>query len=105
MRISRQVCVTADLDQPPADTADAYLRLHLLSHRLVRPNSMNLDGIFKILPNVGWTSLGPVAAGDQQMPNLVLWIEQHDADGVEQIGLPQTVHHGAQQLRQAVGPQ
>jgi 2,3,4,5-tetrahydropyridine-2,6-dicarboxylate N-succinyltransferase len=64
VRIGRQVCVTADLDQPPADTADAYLRLHLLSHRLVRPNTMNLDGIFKVLPNVGWTSLGPVAAGE-----------------------------------------
>jgi 2,3,4,5-tetrahydropyridine-2-carboxylate N-succinyltransferase len=64
VRIHRQVCVTADLDQPPADTADAYLRLHLLSHRLMRPNSMNLDGIFKVLPNVGWTSLGPVAASE-----------------------------------------
>ena len=64
VRISRQLCVTADLDQPPSDTADAYLRLHLLSHRLMRPNTMNLDGIFKVLPNVGWTSLGPVAAGE-----------------------------------------
>jgi 2,3,4,5-tetrahydropyridine-2-carboxylate N-succinyltransferase len=62
--ISRRLCVAADLDQPPADTADAYLRLHLLSHRLVRPNSMNLDGIFKVLPNVAWTSLGPVAVAD-----------------------------------------
>jgi 2,3,4,5-tetrahydropyridine-2,6-dicarboxylate N-succinyltransferase len=62
--IYREVCVTTDLDQPPADTADAYLRLHLLSHRLMRPNSMNLDGIFKVLPNVGWTSLGPVAASE-----------------------------------------
>jgi 2,3,4,5-tetrahydropyridine-2-carboxylate N-succinyltransferase len=56
--------VVADLDLPPADSADAYLRLHLLSHRLVRPNSMNLDGIFKVLPNVGWTSLGPVAVSE-----------------------------------------
>jgi len=56
--------VTADLDLPPADSADAYLRLHLLSHRLVRPNSMNLDGIFGVLPNVCWTSLGPVAVSD-----------------------------------------
>jgi len=62
VRIGRQVCVIADLDQPPSDTADAYLRLHLLSHRLMRPNTMNLNGIFKVLPNVGWTSLGPVAA-------------------------------------------
>jgi 2,3,4,5-tetrahydropyridine-2,6-dicarboxylate N-succinyltransferase len=64
VRITRQVCVIADLDQPPSDTADAYLRLHLLSHRLMQPNTMNLDGIFKVLPNVGWTSLGPVAAAE-----------------------------------------
>ncbi len=64
MRIARRLCVDADLDQPPADSADAYLRLHLLSHRLVRPNSVNLDGIFKVLPNVCWTSLGPVAVGE-----------------------------------------
>jgi 2,3,4,5-tetrahydropyridine-2-carboxylate N-succinyltransferase len=56
--------VTPDLDQPPADPADAYLRLHLLSHRLVRPNSINLDGIFAVLPNVCWTSLGPAAVSE-----------------------------------------
>jgi len=64
VRIARQLCVATDLDQPPADSADAYLRLHLLSHRLLRPNSMNLDGIFKVLPNVCWTSLGPVAVSE-----------------------------------------
>jgi len=64
VRTGRQLVTIADLDLPPADTADAYLRLHLLSHRLRRPNSMNLDGIFKVLPNVGWTSLGPVAAAE-----------------------------------------
>ena len=42
-------------------TSDAYLRLHLLSHRLVRPRSINLDGIFSSLPNVVWTSAGPCA--------------------------------------------
>src|SRR5579864_2744902 len=56
--------VVADLDAPPADVADAYLRLHLLSHRLVRPNEVNLDGIFAVLPNVAWTSIGPVHPGD-----------------------------------------
>ncbi|HJY46064.1 MAG TPA: 2,3,4,5-tetrahydropyridine-2,6-dicarboxylate N-succinyltransferase [Propionibacteriaceae bacterium] len=50
-----------DLDAPPAGTSDAYLRLHLLSHRLVKPRSMNLDGIFSSLPNVVWTSAGPCA--------------------------------------------
>ncbi|MDN3934823.1 2,3,4,5-tetrahydropyridine-2,6-dicarboxylate N-succinyltransferase [Arthrobacter sp. YD4] len=48
-----------NLDEAPADTADAYLRLHLLSHRLVKPNSINLDGIFGKLPNVVWTNFGP----------------------------------------------
>jgi 2,3,4,5-tetrahydropyridine-2-carboxylate N-succinyltransferase len=48
------------LDAAPADTADAYLRLHLLSHRLVQPHGVNLDGLFGVLPNVAWTSLGPV---------------------------------------------
>jgi 2,3,4,5-tetrahydropyridine-2,6-dicarboxylate N-succinyltransferase len=51
--------VTVDLDTPPVDTADAYLRLHLLSHRLVEPNSINLDGVFAVLPNVVWTNQGP----------------------------------------------
>ncbi|MEV7285933.1 2,3,4,5-tetrahydropyridine-2,6-dicarboxylate N-succinyltransferase [Streptomyces sp. NPDC093252] len=53
--------VISSLDDKPLDTHDAYLRLHLLSHRLVRPNGQNLDGIFGLLPNVAWTSLGPVA--------------------------------------------
>ena len=48
-----------DLDAPPEAVPDAYLRLHLLSHRLVVPNSLNLDGIFAVLPNVVWTNLGP----------------------------------------------
>lgn len=56
--------VIASLDAPPADAADAYLRLHLLSHRLVRPNSMNLEGIFGVLANVVWTSDGPCAVDD-----------------------------------------
>lgn len=50
----------ADLRTPPRNTADAYLRLHLLSHRLVKPHSINLEGIFGVLPNVAWTSVGPV---------------------------------------------
>jgi 2,3,4,5-tetrahydropyridine-2-carboxylate N-succinyltransferase len=57
-------CAIADLDSPPADCADAYLRLHLLSHRLVRPNSINLEGIFAVLPNVCWTSLGAIAVSE-----------------------------------------
>jgi len=49
------------LDEPPADAADAYLRLHLLSHRLVAPHGQNLDGIFGVLTNVVWTDRGPCA--------------------------------------------
>lgn len=56
--------VTIDLDGAPQDTSDAYLRLHLLSHRLVAPNTINLDGIFGVLPNVVWTSAGPCALED-----------------------------------------
>jgi 2,3,4,5-tetrahydropyridine-2,6-dicarboxylate N-succinyltransferase len=50
------------LAEPIADASDAYLRLHLLSHRLVIPNSINLDGIFGRLANVAWTSAGPCPA-------------------------------------------
>jgi 2,3,4,5-tetrahydropyridine-2,6-dicarboxylate N-succinyltransferase len=52
----------ASLAEPPRDAADAYLRLHLLSHRLITPNQANLDGLFGLLTNVAWTSLGPIAA-------------------------------------------
>ena len=55
------VAVEIDLDAPPADAADAYLRLHLLSHCLVRPNTINLDGLFATLATVVWTSAGPCA--------------------------------------------
>ncbi|QCB94344.1 2,3,4,5-tetrahydropyridine-2,6-dicarboxylate N-succinyltransferase [Cellulomonas shaoxiangyii] len=57
----RVVTTVVDLDAPPADTADAYLRLHLLSHRLVAPHGQNLDGVFGVLPNVVWTDRGPCA--------------------------------------------
>jgi 2,3,4,5-tetrahydropyridine-2-carboxylate N-succinyltransferase len=50
-----------DLDAPPADAVDAYLRLHLLSHRLVAPHGQNLDGLFGVLANVVWTDRGPCA--------------------------------------------
>ncbi len=53
--------VIIDLDQPPQDVADAYLRLHLLSHRLVAPHGCNLSGIFGVLTNVVWTNYGPCA--------------------------------------------
>lgn len=55
------VRVVVDLDTGPNDVPDAYLRLHLLSHRLVAPHGVNLDGLFGVLPNVVWTSVGPCA--------------------------------------------
>jgi len=58
------VTCEVDLDDQPQSTADAYLRLHLLSHRLALPNSLNLDGIFSRLPNVVWTTAGPCAMED-----------------------------------------
>ncbi len=58
------VTVDSDLHTPPASTADAYLRLHLLSHLLVRPNTINLEGIFAHLPVVVWTNAGPVHPTD-----------------------------------------
>ena len=51
--------VIADLSDKPADTYDAYLRLHLISHRLVEPHGLNLDGVFAALTNVVWTNHGP----------------------------------------------
>jgi 2,3,4,5-tetrahydropyridine-2,6-dicarboxylate N-succinyltransferase len=51
----------ASLDDKPADAYDVYLRLHLLSHRLIRPHEANLDGIFGLLANVVWTNFGPCA--------------------------------------------
>lgn len=53
--------VIENLDQPPVDSADAYLRLHLLSRREVKPNSISVEGIFGQLANVAWTSAGPIA--------------------------------------------
>ncbi|TWD73296.1 2,3,4,5-tetrahydropyridine-2-carboxylate N-succinyltransferase [Kribbella amoyensis] len=72
LRRVRRVVVRAEitLDAAPADTADAYLRLHLLSHRLVRPHGVNLDGIFGALPNNAWTSHGPVPVEDVEQVRL-----------------------------------
>jgi 2,3,4,5-tetrahydropyridine-2-carboxylate N-succinyltransferase len=63
--VSREVVsIEIDLTKSPASPADAYLRLHLLSHRLVKPHGLVLDGIFGILSNVVWTSVGPCAVED-----------------------------------------
>jgi 2,3,4,5-tetrahydropyridine-2-carboxylate N-succinyltransferase len=66
------VQVAIDLAVPPRDVPDAYLRLHLLSHRLVRPHGLNLDGIFGVLTNVAWTSAGPCPVDDFEATRLRL---------------------------------
>jgi 2,3,4,5-tetrahydropyridine-2,6-dicarboxylate N-succinyltransferase len=75
------VRVEIDLDAAPAAVPDAYLRLHLLSHRLVQPHQVNLDGLFGVLANVVWTSAGPCAVDGFERTRLRL-----RADG------PVTVH-------------
>jgi 2,3,4,5-tetrahydropyridine-2-carboxylate N-succinyltransferase len=62
----------ADLDAPPVDAFDTYLRLHLLSTRLVQPRSINLDGIFGLLTNVVWTNFGPCAVNGFEATRLAL---------------------------------
>jgi 2,3,4,5-tetrahydropyridine-2,6-dicarboxylate N-succinyltransferase len=61
-RTAGVVTVIGSLADAPKDAFDAYLRLHLLSHRLIRPHEANLDGIFGLLANVAWTSSGPCPA-------------------------------------------
>ncbi|MBU6265001.1 MAG: 2,3,4,5-tetrahydropyridine-2,6-dicarboxylate N-succinyltransferase [Actinomycetales bacterium] len=58
------VTIEITLSEPANGASDAYLRLHLLSHLLVAPNTINLDGIFGQLPNVVWTNAGPVHPDD-----------------------------------------
>ncbi|MFM7047385.1 MAG: 2,3,4,5-tetrahydropyridine-2,6-dicarboxylate N-succinyltransferase [Actinomycetota bacterium] len=55
------ISIEIDTSAAPRDAIDVYLRLHLLSHRLAKPRSLNLDGVFGLLTNVAWTSIGPVA--------------------------------------------
>ncbi len=69
---TRVVLVVADLTAPPSSAPDAYLRLHLLSHRLVRPHTVNLDGLFGTLANVVWTSHGPCPVEDFEQTRLRL---------------------------------
>jgi 2,3,4,5-tetrahydropyridine-2,6-dicarboxylate N-succinyltransferase len=60
VRVVPVTTAIGSLVDPPADAYDGYLRLHLLSHRLIRPHQANLDGLFGVLSNVAWTSQGPV---------------------------------------------
>jgi 2,3,4,5-tetrahydropyridine-2-carboxylate N-succinyltransferase len=66
-----------DLDTAPVDAIDVYLRLHLLSHRIIKPHGASLEGIFGLLNNVVWTSQGPVAVKDFQQVK-----ETYQAQGI-----------------------
>jgi 2,3,4,5-tetrahydropyridine-2-carboxylate N-succinyltransferase len=66
------VTVSVDLSEAPADASDAYLRLHLLSHRVVRPHEANVEGIFGVLNNVAWTNYGPCAVAGFEEVRLAL---------------------------------
>jgi 2,3,4,5-tetrahydropyridine-2-carboxylate N-succinyltransferase len=52
--------IVIDTDTAPSSAIDVYLRLHLLSHRLAKPRTLNLDGAFGLLTNVAWTNIGPI---------------------------------------------
>ncbi|KGE04009.1 2,3,4,5-tetrahydropyridine-2,6-dicarboxylate N-succinyltransferase [Pseudohaliea rubra] len=54
-------CTLLESDAAPGSVPEAYLKLHLLSHRLVKPHGTNLEGLFGLLPNVAWTDEGPIA--------------------------------------------
>jgi 2,3,4,5-tetrahydropyridine-2,6-dicarboxylate N-succinyltransferase len=73
-RVERRTVATVieSLDDPPVDVHDVYLRLHLLSHRLVAPNGANLDDVFGLLNIVVWTDLGPCAVDDFEEVRLAL---------------------------------
>jgi 2,3,4,5-tetrahydropyridine-2,6-dicarboxylate N-succinyltransferase len=71
----RPIRVTIDVDEPPTSAADVFLRLHLLSHRLAAPRTLNLDGIFGQLATVAWTDLGPVAPAQLDDVRLALRAE------------------------------
>ncbi len=86
----RRVTVTAvtvevDLTSPPVDASDAYLRLHLLSHLLVAPNSINLEGLFGRLENVVWTNAGPVHPADFEHLRPALLRAGIQAQGVDRF--------------------
>jgi len=68
--VIRPIRSTVDVNVAPSSAADVYLRLHLLSNRLAKPNSLNLGGLFGLLTNVAWTDLGPVATAD--LPEIAL---------------------------------
>jgi 2,3,4,5-tetrahydropyridine-2,6-dicarboxylate N-succinyltransferase len=83
----RPVRTVIDLDQPPTDPPDAYLRLHLLSHRLIQPHGCNLTGIFAVLTNVVWTSAGPCPVDDFEATRLRLRAAAGPAGRITVLGV------------------
>ena len=71
--VSRElVSIEIELSTAPTSALDAYLRLHLLSHRLIKPHGASLDGVFGLLSNVVWTSVGPCAVEDFELTRVRL---------------------------------
>jgi 2,3,4,5-tetrahydropyridine-2-carboxylate N-succinyltransferase len=79
------VTVEVELAAAPQGTADAYLRLHLLSHLLVRPNTISLDKIFAHLPTVVWTNAGPVHPADFDRLRMSLQRAGITASGIDKF--------------------
>ena len=79
--------IEIDLSKPAKDVADVYLRLQLLSHRIIKPHSLNLEGIFNILPNLVWSSVGPceVATFNEVQPRLRAKYENLVVYGVDKF--------------------
>ena len=81
------VSIVVDVDAAPTSASDVYLRLHLLSHRLAAPRTLNLDGAFGLLANVAWTSIGAVALNqlDDVRYNLLRRGEHLVVNGVDKF--------------------
>jgi 2,3,4,5-tetrahydropyridine-2-carboxylate N-succinyltransferase len=77
----------ASLADPPTDAHDAYLRLHLLSHRLIRPHQASLEGLFALLSTVAWTSLGPCPVDNLERARLSARAQRtlFDVSGVDKF--------------------
>jgi 2,3,4,5-tetrahydropyridine-2-carboxylate N-succinyltransferase len=80
------VASVIDLDAPPSSTSDAYLRLHLLSHCLVEPNTLNLEGLFRLLPLVAFTTKGPVHPAFFEQNRLTLQQAGATATSLDKFG-------------------
>ena len=88
-----------DLDGPVKDVSSAYLKLHLISYKFVKPNSINLDGLFSALPNVAWTNQGPISTEeinerllDSKLNDSNLYVRSLDKFPPQQIILIQKIY-------------